>query len=128
MDGNLPRALRHLRRCRGLAQRGQSTALEVDTCRRLSAVYAEIAAAALPGLGTREQGGVTEPVADKKGSDLEGGGGESDKGGEESVGGEEGSDEGAKESIGDMDGESREEGTEENCESISPESKVLCAS
>lgn len=36
-------ALRHLRRCRALAQTGRNAALEADTCRRLSTVYAEIA-------------------------------------------------------------------------------------
>lgn len=42
-DDDLPGALRHLRRCRALAQRGRSSALEVDTCRRLSTIYSEIA-------------------------------------------------------------------------------------
>lgn len=38
--------LAHLRRCRTLAQRSRNTTLEADVCRRLSSVYAEIAAAA----------------------------------------------------------------------------------
>lgn len=43
---DLPGTLHHLRRCRSLAQRGHSPALEADACRRLSSVYAEIAGAA----------------------------------------------------------------------------------
>ena len=45
-EGDLRRALRHLRRCRALAQRGRNAALEADACRRLSSVYTEIAASA----------------------------------------------------------------------------------
>ncbi|CAM9639056.1 unnamed protein product, partial [Scytosiphon promiscuus] len=45
VDEDLHGVLAHLRRCRTLAQRSRNTALEADVCRRLSSVYAEIAAA-----------------------------------------------------------------------------------
>lgn len=55
VDEDLPGVLVHLRRCRALAQRSRNTALAADACRRLSSVYAEIAAAAG---GTSAYGGV----------------------------------------------------------------------
>lgn len=61
LDGDRPGALRHLRRCRSLAQRGRNAALEADVCRRLSSVYAEIAAAA-SGHGALDQPAATAKV------------------------------------------------------------------
>lgn len=45
-EGDVHGALRHLRRCRDLARRAGNIALETDTYRRLSSIYAEIAAEA----------------------------------------------------------------------------------
>lgn len=52
VDDDLKGALVHLRRCRSLAGRGRNAALEADVCRRLSSVYAEIAAAAVAAAGS----------------------------------------------------------------------------
>ncbi|CAM9180565.1 unnamed protein product, partial [Laminaria digitata] len=84
-DDDLPGALRHLRRCWNLAQRGRNSALEVDTCRRLCTVYSEIAAAASPRRGAG--GGVSPAVMGERSDEREeeeeeeeggGGGGEDD--------------------------------------------------
>lgn len=74
-EEDLPGALVHLRRCRALSQRGRNAALEADVCRRLSAVYAEIADTAEYGSGgSRGDGGFVEVGGKAKGGDGDGDG------------------------------------------------------
>ncbi len=70
-EEDLPAALTHLRRCRALAQKGRNAALDADACRRLSSVYAEIAAANGGGGGGVGRDGPVERESGEGGSEGE---------------------------------------------------------
>lgn len=71
--GDLPGALQHLRRCRDLVRARRNAALEADTCRRLSSIYASIAGPAATDL--------TGPGSEMKRSAPDEGSGGSGQGG-----------------------------------------------
>lgn len=67
-EGDLAKAVVHLRRCRNLGKAGGNTTLEADTCRRLWSAFAEIAAQ----VGVQTDGQIPSSTEDLIGDDARG--------------------------------------------------------